>query len=738
MTERATLSSSPLQIANLNTFNPKTSLHFADTYIFREKNVRKAYGELFVIIQIDNATRTSPQVADAVATILQNEYYRGNPAESAKNFEDALHKTNEILSDLASRGEIHWIGKLHAIVGVVKDREIHVSATGRAKAYLIRKNELAEISAGLYDVTRAASPLKTFEHQASGDLLDGDVLFFTTPGIPEQVTLQSLRQILQKNLPREATEELLNQVGRDSATANSAIVLRYDSKAQATVPVDPTEQLSPSPSSMPVKEVSAAKATSDLSTNEPEAAASSQINPLDPLTPTDATATGVNELTNKTGQKKNIFSKLKDRTAGLKKLSFRKKKKTPVAMTNDTATAQVKAAPSKYAVKSTNKATSSSTKIARGLGTAFKRIPLKVKVIGSLAVLVIFIFVVSLFVFGNTKQIQADRNVIVASFTEAKNLEEQAQASIIFKDYANALTMLEQAETKLNEIGEDKPLSEDINTLRGAIAADYEKINGAVNIEEPGVLATFVDATPVGMTLANGTLFLWSSKGKVATVTLEGGDISQAAEISSDLGKPFIGTTDQQGDLVILTSRGVLVNLVDGKVNELDVSGTFKPENPVAMKTYTNRMYMLDTGADAIFRHQQTLAGYTQGENWILDDTKVSNAVDFAIDGDIWVLLEDGTIVHLSQGTKEDFSIGGLLDPLENPTKIVTDENMSFIYVLEPTKNRLLQFDKENGDFIKQYKSEKFDDLKDVSIIEEGRTGFLLNDNTVFQIELES
>src|SRR3990167_10570059 len=154
---QASAVASPIRLANLNTFNPKTSLHFADTYVFRGSSpVQRPFGELFVVVQIDHATRTSPQVTDAIATIVQHEYYRGNPSESAKNFEDALHKTNEILSDLAARGEIHWIGKLHGVVGVFQKDSIHVSATGRAKAFLVRDGEIAEITHGLFDASKAA------------------------------------------------------------------------------------------------------------------------------------------------------------------------------------------------------------------------------------------------------------------------------------------------------------------------------------------------------------------------------------------------------------------------------------------------------------------------------------------------------------------------------------------------------------------------------------------------------
>lgn len=156
------------------------------------------------------------------------------------------------------------------------------------------------------------------------------------------------------------------------------------------------------------------------------------------------------------------------------------------------------------------------------------------------------------------------------------------------------------------------------------------------------------------------------------------------------------------------------------------------------MESYGNRLYILDPSSNKVMRHQRTLAGYSQGDSWILDETSVADMVDLAIDGDMWLLGKTGSITKMTQGTLGEFTLGGVLDPLVAPTKLVAGEDMTFMFILEPSKKRLLQFEKESGEFVKQYTSEKFDDLRDFAVIEKGGKAYLLNGSSVLEIDLQS
>jgi hypothetical protein len=725
-----TAPASPIRLANFNTFNPKTSLHFADTYVFRgTAPAQRAYGELYVIVQIDHATRTSPQVGDAIATILQYEYYRGNPSDASKNLEDALHKTNEILSDLAARGEIHWIGKLHGVIAVFQKDAIHVSASGRGKAYLVRDNDIAEISAGLYDASKAASPMKSFEHLASGELKEGDSVLLATPGITDYMTPEHLRSILQRSTPEQAIAEIQQRVGRDPATAHSAIALRFSreqvkaavaqpiassKKSAAIAPVKVPQRSAPSYApSMLQKQTPTFSAQEEMgraATGRLASPAASQ-----PKKPLVAFMTGLSGLSTKL---KNTFKKKKA-------ASVQGPASTQGSVSQAAASMDTPATP----------ATGRRGKVWPALKMAFSRIPMKVKLFGGLAVLLVIVFVISLFIFTGTRQSQAEREAILGKLSQAKQLEEQAAAAIIFKDFTQAQTLLKQAETMLAEIPADETLTPEIDSLKGKIAEDFDKLSGSVKITDPTVLATLSDQ-PVGLAIIDGELVAWLANGDVNAVAVNSGEVATGDTIERALGEPVFGTVDEDR-VVLVTDENAMIGFDENKVDELDVSN-FKPKGLVAIEAYGSRLYALDAGSNKLLRHQRTVSGYSQGESWVLDETPLGNTVDLAIDGNVWLLEKTGALIKMLQGTREDFTLGPVVDPLVSPTRIVTGEDMAFIYILEPEKKRMLQFEKETGTFVKQYTSDKFDALRDMVVIEKGAKAYLLNGTSIFQIDLQS
>jgi hypothetical protein len=709
----ASVVTSPLHLANLNTFNPKTSLHFSDTYVFRgTAPSQKPFGELFLVLQIDHATKSSPQVGDAIATILQHEYYRGNPSDAPKNFEDALHKTNEILSDLAARGEIHWIGKLHSVAAVFQKDAIHVSATGRAKAYLVRNSEIAEVSQGLYDASKAASPLKTFEHVASGELKDGDALLFVTPGISDYLSPQQLREIVRSNSPEQAAQEIQHRVGRDPAKANSAIVLRFDKKSIRTVTTPSTARQPSAKSLANVQGGSPRPSTGLLKSNEALATSAAHVAPKNS-----------NASTGK------LVGAKKFKLPNLARFFKRSRDKTKTETDQHDAKSRFADKP---AARDTKKG-----RVRVAFAQAFKRIPMRAKLFSGLAIVLVVVFVISLFVFRGSRASQAERASIEAKITQAQQLEEQAAAAIIFKDRTQALNLLKQAEALLNEVPGGKTYEEKVTVLRASIAQDYEKLSGSVKIDSPAVLADLsIAGEAVGLTLVEGQLVTWTDGGEVGLVSIDNGEQASAGSLSRGQGDPLLGTTTEEG-MVLLTDSNSFVALEDGKLKDLDVSGSFEPKQPAAIETYGNRLYLLDPASNKLTRHQRTIAGYTQGETWVVDDTSVSEGVDVAIDGNVWILQKTGSLTKMLQGTREEFTLGGMLDPLSAPTRLITSEDMKYLYILEPSKKRLAQFDKESGEFVRQYTSDAFDSLRDMVIVEKGKKAYLLNGQKVLTVDLQ-
>ena len=106
-----------------------------------------------------------------------------------------------------------------------------------------------------------------------------------------------------------------------------------------------------------------------------------------------------------------------------------------------------------------------------------------------------------------------------------------------------------------------------------------------------------------------------------------------------------------------------------------------------------------------------------------------------AIDGSIWIINKENKIDRYYVGKWQEILELNIFPEIEKPEKIYTSPALSYIYLLEPEKKRLIIIDKA-GNIIKQFISEKFDNLKDFIVSENGKTIWLLNSSKVYQINL--
>ena len=152
---------------------------------------------------------------------------------------------------------------------------------------------------------------------------------------------------------------------------------------------------------------------------------------------------------------------------------------------------------------------------------------------------------------------------------------------------------------------------------------------------------------------------------------------------------------------------------------------------------FKSNLYFLDKKTGQIVRYEPVEENFGNPKIWLKEGVKRAIlAKEIAVDGDVWILNNDNSVdKYLGGEFKESLSISTF--PLAvNFTKIWTSYNLSHLYILEPEQKRILILDKE-GQVIKQYQSEKFDNLKDFAVSEDGKTIYILNDLKLYQINLK-
>jgi hypothetical protein len=201
------------------------------------------------------------------------------------------------------------------------------------------------------------------------------------------------------------------------------------------------------------------------------------------------------------------------------------------------------------------------------------------------------------------------------------------------------------------------------------------------------------------------------------------------------------GGNRQTSDLVILNSTGLLEYNPNWGITGAVLAGGEQLVLPAAVDSFFGNFYLLDPRANVLLRYLPTADGYSAPpESYFPADQKVdlSQAVDMAIDGGIYVLFSDGRINKYSGGVPAEFDLSGLDVPLSNPVAIYTapDEEVQYLYVADAGNHRIVQLEKD-GTFVRQYKPRpgeavSFANLQDIYIDEISGRLFVLDSNNLY------
>ena len=153
---------------------------------------------------------------------------------------------------------------------------------------------------------------------------------------------------------------------------------------------------------------------------------------------------------------------------------------------------------------------------------------------------------------------------------------------------------------------------------------------------------------------------------------------------------------------------------------------------------FGSNLYLLDKSKTGqIWKYLGVTSGlsgkrsYLKGESYDL-----SEAMSMAIDGSVWVLFSDGTIVKYIQGAKDAFVVAGLDKNFEEPIKIFTSPEEKNLYVLDRRQTRVVVISK-TGEYQAQYEWPGMAGAKDLIVSEKLKKMFLLTGEKVFTIDLK-
>ena len=189
-------------------------------------------------------------------------------------------------------------------------------------------------------------------------------------------------------------------------------------------------------------------------------------------------------------------------------------------------------------------------------------------------------------------------------------------------------------------------------------------------------------------------------------------------------------------DLILFFTKPNQVTILkDGEFFTIFIPLPYPDSDFSDIACYQNNIYFLDKKLGQVIWYFLLKPGenYKIGEpTLLLEKAILANSISF--DGDLWILEKDSILKYKKGELKEEIK-PDIFPEIQNLSKIFTNPSIPYLFILEPDQKRILIFEK-SGKIFKQFQSEKFDNLLDFSISKDGKKIFLLNGQTIYQLNL--
>ncbi len=689
------------QVAKINISNPRQ----ANTYVFvMAEKVDATDSELYAVCELPMlnpaASTDCQRICEAIAAAMRRGY---RSLVNENTFENTLAHINDELGKLAGLGKTHWVGKLNAIVAVKNGSTLYLSSTGKMTALLVRDNKFATIT----ESETAKHPLKTFENLSVGTLRLDDLLIFSTTQLFNHISIDRMQNILSDALLGEAATEII-EILRDNAgpevAFGSIFALQIEPGEEAEGEVDLANYIT-----QPIVEDSQPRAQITVEQMEERYLA-------------EENQQAMGRFGHWGGKIKHHAVRSLD---ALTKLS----KRVP--------------APNIANLKSL----ASKTKPGLGLMTerfhrasnhlrpeTCRRFSWQKKFFFVCAIIFLLALVVNIFVSRNQKNQAEQAQVFQTELTQMKQLGEEATASFLYNDMEKARDLVGQLTDKLNQYKNDTEHTAELTEVRKMLTELQNKLDNRTTVE-PESVATLSESEnlivlPANLATENNRSIVSYNKstGKVQDNILKSSEsIVASSAVKDSLAAIYNGSELFAWD----STTGILSSPLDDRVPSRDNFG--------GMKVYpvNSRAYIVDKSNSRIMSYTLNPQGLSSPTVSVESD-QLENAVDIAIDGNIFVALSNGSILKFQSGKQQDFNLS-LSSPLSPNVKLYTQNDFVYLYVLDRDNNRILVIKKtgdDAGSLAAMYVNDNFNNLKDFAVDEKGKTIYVLNGNDLLEFDI--
>ncbi|MCR4326166.1 MAG: hypothetical protein NUV52_00735 [Candidatus Roizmanbacteria bacterium] len=338
-----------------------------------------------------------------------------------------------------------------------------------------------------------------------------------------------------------------------------------------------------------------------------------------------------------------------------------------------------------------------------------------------------------------TGRIVAQQNKQVReTIMETQAKLEQVQDSLTQgtpEESAAGLKEVEQTITTLRK----KKVSVDNAKALNALNDKFELVQSSVGSMDVTDDEPFFDmrlvsnqAQASSFTLINDTLVISDQKNnKLYAVSVTDKSVEQFSPAKDT--KPTLVTQTSNGNLVYFDkAKGIYQSQTTGSFAVI-VKTQKQWKNPIALTSYGTNLYLLDKGADELFKYTPIEGGYSDSLSYFASGSAMdlSDAKSVVIDFSVY-LLTDAELLKFKAGARESFSLADSISP-SSITSLYTDEDSSYLYGLDAARSRIIVLDKD-GTLLQSIFNPKLKEAKSFGVIQDKQIVFLY-ENSVLSLD---
>lgn len=619
-------------------------------------------------------------------------------------FEEVVEDINESIEKILEISDVNLLGKINSVFGYAGDDKIYLTQSGRLPGYIFRRGKISSLTEGA-DLD-APHPMQIFKDIVFGELIAGDKIVFGNNELFNHLSLDRIRKLTSDVSVKESVFELFTTLRKLRINDVNTIVIEATKEEEA-----------PKVKEMP--EI--------LYLDEPEETIitvfKSRYVPV------------ILKISNGFWKYLKIFGHFsgeKIKTGSQKSKKYWAEKASP--KTKELLAKSHKAIASKlsagtkegqdaspyknikvknpYARKSLNGLSQVLLTLKAIFRQLFKFLSQKENrkyVYIGLAVILIFFGYLKIRSNNSDASGKKEQQEISDSYDKAKTMFDKAKEDIALGRTASTAELTE-ALALADQGKKYAPTQDKSEALYREIAAQIDTYSKTTRIY-PDTKNTATVSSELTRTISTGSeVYAFGKDGKTFSLGFSDNQAKLVASMGADKGA--IGSLAySEGD------SKILLWTKDNKMISYSIAGKNFTDTPlsdgstwisaISFSIFSGNLYLLDSSAGQVIKYIRE--GDKFAKNATYADSKKTNlkdSVSLAVDGNVYVLMKDGTVIKLTKGIKDEtFAIKNVPDPgkvLEEPKKIYTGAETNFIYVFEAKQNRIVKFNK-SGEFILQY-----------------------------------